>query len=63
MKIKAETGGAAAWLRENRLSCIVLLCAALLFVLLRIWAAPEPEEGTCLALTKMRTHFVLREKD
>ena len=46
MKIKAEKGGAAAWLRENRLSCIVLLCAALLFMLLRIWAAPEPEEGT-----------------
>ena len=46
MKIKAEKGSAAAWLRENRLSCIVLLCAALLFVLLRIWTAPEPEEDT-----------------
>ena len=46
MKIKAEKGSAAAWLRENRLSCIVLLCAALLFVLLRIWAAPEPQEDS-----------------
>ena len=46
MKIKAEKGGAARWLRENRLSCIVLLCAALLFVLLRIWAAPEPQEDS-----------------
>ena len=44
MKIKDEKGGAAGWLRENRLSCIVLLCAALLFVLLWSWAAPEPEE-------------------
>ena len=46
MKTKAKKGSAARWLRENRLSCIVLLCAALLFVLLRIWAAPEPEEDT-----------------
>ena len=44
MKIKDEKGGAAGWLRENWLSCIVLLCAALLFVLLWSWAAPEPEE-------------------
>ena len=46
MKKIAEKGGAARWLRENRLSCIVLLCAALLFVLLRIWAAPEPQEDS-----------------
>ena len=46
MKTKAKKGGAARWLRENRLSCIVLLCAALLFVLLRIWAAPEPQEDS-----------------
>ena len=46
MKIKAEKGGAAAWLRENRLSCIVLLCAALLFLLLQSRAAPEPEEDS-----------------
>lgn len=44
MKKNAEKGGAAGWLQENRLSCIVLLCAALLFVLLWSWAAPEPEE-------------------
>ena len=44
MKIKDEKGAAAGWLWENRLSCIVLLCAALLFVLLWSWAAPEPEE-------------------
>ena len=43
MKKIAEKGGAAYWLRENRLSCIVLLCAALLFVLLQSRAAPEPE--------------------
>ena len=44
MKIKDEKGAAAGWLQENRLSCIVLLCAALLFVLLWSWAAPESEE-------------------
>ena len=44
MKIKDEKGAAAGWLQENRLSCIVLLCAALLFALLWSWAAPEPEE-------------------
>ena len=46
MKKIAEKGGAAYWLRENRLSCIVLLCAALLFVLLQSRAAPEPEEDS-----------------
>ena len=37
-------GRAARWLRENRLSIAVLLLAALLFALLRLWAAPAKEE-------------------
>ena len=46
MKKIAKKGGAAGWRPENRLSCIVLLCAALLFVLLRLWAAPQPEQDS-----------------
>ena len=46
MKKISQKGGAALWLRENRLSCLVLVCAALLYALLRIWAAAEAEEST-----------------
>ena len=46
MKKIVKKSGAAGWLQENRLSCIVLLCAALLFVLLRLWAAPQPEQDS-----------------
>ena len=46
MKQIVKKSGAAGWLQENRLSCIVLLCAALLFVLLRLWAAPQPEQDS-----------------
>ena len=34
----------AHWLKENRLSLIVLIIAVVLFVLLRLWAAPAVEE-------------------
>ena len=46
MKKEAENGRAARWLRENRLSILVLLLAAVLFAILRIWSAPEPAENT-----------------
>lgn len=45
MKKISEKGAAAGWLRENRMSCVILVCAALLFALLRVWAAPEAEES------------------